>query len=302
MQHLDAEELEELFLQAQAQIRGLAPVQDLIVLDGKERMPARSVRVFRRGEFDGLNGLIEVNRLDPYQEFSVAASTAAQLRVDAWGRAAGNNWQRVPLRTGLPAGWALFQAKSADPSISAPQEFSVLHSELSQFCFDALSNSPWIPFESAFPNDQYGITFGLELPHRAFIAISIGLNFRRPVGFVLVGFSIAARASMPKAAMHEDAQVMLRKPKIGPAGQIRMTSPADNAFLFQRLSKRYLSGFVAFASNSPHHIRAFSFGEHVHALCELQAQQRSHIRYSAFHQKMLAPQIALGCDNLFYRT
>jgi hypothetical protein len=36
MQRLDAEELEKLFLQAQAQIRGPAPVQDLIVLDGKE--------------------------------------------------------------------------------------------------------------------------------------------------------------------------------------------------------------------------------------------------------------------------
>ncbi|MGA2555649.1 MAG: ISAs1 family transposase [Verrucomicrobiota bacterium] len=36
MQHLNADELERLFLQAQEQIRGPAPVQDLIVLDGKE--------------------------------------------------------------------------------------------------------------------------------------------------------------------------------------------------------------------------------------------------------------------------
>jgi hypothetical protein len=36
MQHLEADELEKLFLQAQEQIRGPAPVQDLIVLDGKE--------------------------------------------------------------------------------------------------------------------------------------------------------------------------------------------------------------------------------------------------------------------------
>jgi hypothetical protein len=36
MQHLNADELEKLFLQAQEQIRGPAPVQDLIVLDGQE--------------------------------------------------------------------------------------------------------------------------------------------------------------------------------------------------------------------------------------------------------------------------
>jgi hypothetical protein len=36
MQHVDAEALEKLFLQVQEQIRGPAPVEDLIVLDGKE--------------------------------------------------------------------------------------------------------------------------------------------------------------------------------------------------------------------------------------------------------------------------
>jgi hypothetical protein len=36
MEHIDPEQLEKIFLQAQRQIRGPAPPEDLIVLDGKE--------------------------------------------------------------------------------------------------------------------------------------------------------------------------------------------------------------------------------------------------------------------------
>jgi hypothetical protein len=36
MQHIDGDELEKIFLQIQTQLRGPAPAQELIVLDGKE--------------------------------------------------------------------------------------------------------------------------------------------------------------------------------------------------------------------------------------------------------------------------
>jgi hypothetical protein len=93
------------------------------------RLPPHRVRVLRKGEFDRIDGLIEVNRLDPYREFYVAAAGTCVNAVDEWGRRAGKNWQQIDLRDALPRGWRLFRADSADPAVSAPSEFPALRSD-----------------------------------------------------------------------------------------------------------------------------------------------------------------------------
>jgi len=93
------------------------------------RFPARSVRVFRKGEFDHIEGLIEVNRLDPYREFYVAAAQDCAQEIDDWGKQAGRQWRQINFRSGLPAGWRLFRADSADATISAPGDFPVLNTD-----------------------------------------------------------------------------------------------------------------------------------------------------------------------------
>lgn len=93
------------------------------------RLTPRRVRVLRRGEFDRIEGLVEVNRLDPHREFYVLVCDEAVIAVDRWGQRAGRNWKEITLRTGLPHGFRLFRADSADPAIAAPAEFPVLKTD-----------------------------------------------------------------------------------------------------------------------------------------------------------------------------
>lgn len=93
------------------------------------RFPARRVRVFKDGEFDGVPGLLETNRLDPHREFYVAMENSAKAVIDQWGTKAAEGWREITLRTGLPNGWSLFFGKRANPAVAAPPEFTVLRSD-----------------------------------------------------------------------------------------------------------------------------------------------------------------------------
>jgi hypothetical protein len=93
------------------------------------RLPQRKVRVFRKGEFDRIEGLIEVNRLDPHREFYVSAADDCSEKVEAWGMRAGLNWSRIPLRSGLSPKTVLFKADRADVRIAAPREFPALQAD-----------------------------------------------------------------------------------------------------------------------------------------------------------------------------
>lgn len=93
------------------------------------RLPPRRVRVLRKGEFDHVEGLIEVNRLDPHREFYVVVSAESVRAIETWGQRAGKNWKEIVLRSGLPSGVRLFRADSADPAIAAPAEFPVLKTD-----------------------------------------------------------------------------------------------------------------------------------------------------------------------------
>jgi len=93
------------------------------------RLPPRRVRVLRKGEFDSVEGLIEVNRLDPQREFYVIATDECVTALEMWGKRAGKNWQELVLRSGLPNGFRLFRADSADPAVAAPADFPVLKAD-----------------------------------------------------------------------------------------------------------------------------------------------------------------------------
>jgi hypothetical protein len=93
------------------------------------RLPPRRVRVLRNGEFDHVEGLIEVNRLDPHREFYVVVTGESVGAIETWGKRAGKNWKEIVLRSGLPSGVRLFRADSADPAIVAPAEFPVLRTD-----------------------------------------------------------------------------------------------------------------------------------------------------------------------------
>lgn len=93
------------------------------------KMPARGVRVFRDGQFDGVPGLLEASRLDPHREFYVAAEPGSCGQLEAWGVRAAEGWKEEIMRSGLPRGWRLFYGRRANPAIRAPAEFSVLRAD-----------------------------------------------------------------------------------------------------------------------------------------------------------------------------
>lgn len=93
------------------------------------RVPGRRLRVFRKGEFHGVNGLLEVARLDPHQEFFVAADPLASDVAVEWGQRAAAGWTEIRLRSGLPRGWRLFHGTRANPAVRVPPEFPALHSD-----------------------------------------------------------------------------------------------------------------------------------------------------------------------------
>ena len=90
------------------------------------RLPPRKVRVFRKGEFDRIEGLIEINRLDPYREFYISASEDCAGAIEKWGGRAATKWEKVDLKSGLPKKTVLYRADKADPSIPAPAEYPAL--------------------------------------------------------------------------------------------------------------------------------------------------------------------------------
>lgn len=93
------------------------------------RFPGRRVRVFKHGEFDGVAGLLEANRLDPHREFYVATDASSKTAVEKWGKLAVEGWREMVLRSGLPKGWTLFFGKRANTTVAAPSEFSVLRTD-----------------------------------------------------------------------------------------------------------------------------------------------------------------------------
>lgn len=77
------------------------------------RLQGSPVRLFRDGQSEGVRGFVEVNQPFPEHPFVLAARSDTWERLEAWGSAACDKFERVPVRQGMPAGWGLYRAASA---------------------------------------------------------------------------------------------------------------------------------------------------------------------------------------------
>ncbi len=90
------------------------------------RLQAAPVRVFLNGEGEGLRGFVEVHQLSPGTPFLLAARSEHWPRLEEWGRASCRQFERVPVRHGLPAGWGLFRAAAAESDERVRRDFPIL--------------------------------------------------------------------------------------------------------------------------------------------------------------------------------
>jgi hypothetical protein len=77
------------------------------------RLQGSPVRIFLNGESEGLRGLLETHQLSPGRPFVLAAHSDTWERLEAWGRDSCQQFERVPVRQGLPDGWGLYRAAAA---------------------------------------------------------------------------------------------------------------------------------------------------------------------------------------------
>jgi hypothetical protein len=97
-------------------------------------LPASRVRLFQGGGDFGLPGFVEAPRLVRGSEFVLIASEHIQ-EIEAWGANGCSDFQSIPIVSGLPSGWQLFLAKSANddstikdliPRLALPSSLRIL--------------------------------------------------------------------------------------------------------------------------------------------------------------------------------
>lgn len=81
--------------------------------DSPVRWFSPQVRVFVNGRERGLPGFIEVQSLDPSRPFVIAANSRVVDAVRAWGSTSCPGFTELQV-SGMPAGWSLFRADSAN--------------------------------------------------------------------------------------------------------------------------------------------------------------------------------------------
>lgn len=90
------------------------------------KLPASSIRVFIKGEVQGLPGLIEVRQLPKGSPFYLAAHQECWKVLKAWGESSCKGFKKLPIVKGLPLGWDFFYADAAYSDELVKRKYPIL--------------------------------------------------------------------------------------------------------------------------------------------------------------------------------
>lgn len=90
------------------------------------RLPASPVRVFVKGDTQGLPGFIEVRQLPTQKPFYLAAHKDCLELLNSWGESSCKGFEKLPISNGLPINWYLFKAEQADTDELIKHQYPVL--------------------------------------------------------------------------------------------------------------------------------------------------------------------------------
>ena len=90
------------------------------------RLQGRPIRIFRNGEGEGLRGLVEVHQLSAGVPFVLAARNDCWSRLEGWGKSSCQQFERVSVVHGMPEGWGLYRAATAESDEQVRAEFPSL--------------------------------------------------------------------------------------------------------------------------------------------------------------------------------
>ncbi|MEG4842340.1 hypothetical protein [Microcoleus sp. B9-D4] len=83
--------------------------------DGKWcfKLPASPIRVFVKGDTEGLPGFVEVRQLPTQQPFYLAAHQECLELLTKWGELSCQGFEKLQITDGLPSGWHFFKVAAA---------------------------------------------------------------------------------------------------------------------------------------------------------------------------------------------
>jgi hypothetical protein len=90
------------------------------------KLPASSIRVFIKGEVQGLPGLIEVRQLPKCSPFYLAAHQECWEVLKPWGESSCKGFKKLPIVEGLPLGWHFFYADAAYSDELVKRKYPIL--------------------------------------------------------------------------------------------------------------------------------------------------------------------------------
>lgn len=91
-----------------------------------------------------------------------------------------------------------------------------------------------------------------QFPRAPTVALPIGLDFGSPVAAIVLGHSVTTRASVPKAAVYKDRELLLAENEVGLARERRMSAPAGDSCRSKESCECRFGRFVPFRPNACH--------------------------------------------------
>lgn len=90
------------------------------------RLPASPIRVFVKGDTQGLPGLIEVRQLPTQKPFYLAAHEGSLELLKKWGESSCQDFEMLPIADGLASKWHFFKAAAAYRDELIKHEYPIL--------------------------------------------------------------------------------------------------------------------------------------------------------------------------------
>jgi hypothetical protein len=90
------------------------------------KLAESSVRVFIKGEGEGLPGLIEVRQLPKGSPFYLAVHEKSSADIEKWGASCCQGFDKLSIKEGLPQGWHFFKAAAANRDDLVKREYPIL--------------------------------------------------------------------------------------------------------------------------------------------------------------------------------